>query len=306
MNRKSRIIWIAAILFLLAAANIGHAAKERQGIVTLRINLPAQNTSNSARLWLPYPLSDEHQRIENLVIKGSFDYATILNDEKNEAIYHFSEWQDVSEQPSLEMSFRVRAAERMVKELKDSYAPIPEGMKRYLEPNWWIATDGEIKKIADSIIEGKKGVLAKSRAVYDWVVENTERDPRVRGCGLGIVEQTLIKRSGKCADISSVYIALARAAGVPSREVFGIRLGKEAEEDITGGYHCWAEFFLPGTGWVPVDPADVRKIMLVQNLTLTKQKAIENIILAQLTSSGLSLEKLKEDYSSYHFRKASL
>jgi len=76
----------------------------------------------------------------------------------------------------------------------------------------------------------------------------------------------------KCADISSVYVALARNIGVPAREVFGIRLGKKAEQDITGDYHCWAEFYLPGTGWVSVDPADVRKKMLVNNLKLADVK----------------------------------
>lgn len=98
---------------------------------------------------------------------------------------------------------------------------------------------------------------------YDRVVVNTKRDPEVRGCGVGIVEQTLAKLSGKCADLSSVYVALARAAGVPAREVFGLRLGQQSKQDITDEYHCWAEFYLPGTGWVQVGPSDVRKIWLV-------------------------------------------
>jgi transglutaminase-like putative cysteine protease len=67
-------------------------------------------------------------------------------------------------------------------------------------------------------------------------------------------------------------VALCRAAGVPAREVFGIRLGKESVVDITDWQHCWAEFYLPGYDWVPVDPADVRKMMLTQNLQLTEAK----------------------------------
>jgi transglutaminase-like putative cysteine protease len=53
--------------------------------------------------------------------------------------------------------------------------------------------------------------------------------------------------------------------------VLGIRMGKESIQDITTWQHCWAEFFLPGTGWVSVDPADVRKKMLTENLNLDDQ-----------------------------------
>jgi transglutaminase-like putative cysteine protease len=44
--------------------------------------------------------------------------------------------------------------------------------------------------------------------------------------------------------------------------VFGIRLPKGAEGDMTKAQHCWAEWYLPGYGWVVVDPADVRKAIL--------------------------------------------
>ncbi|MBL7048650.1 MAG: transglutaminase domain-containing protein [Nitrospira sp.] len=278
------------ILILLLVSGLSYA-KDRQGIVTFKINLDAQAGSSNTRLWLPYPLSEEHQRIDNLKIEGNFDNSSIYREQESGAIYHFSEWQGNSDSKILEMSFKVKAEERIVKDLKDTKDPVPDEVKKYLKSNFWIPTDGDIKEIANTITKDKTGILQKSRAVYDWVVENTHRDPRVKGCGHGIVEQMLVKRGGKCVDISSVYIALARAAGVPAREVFGIRLGKKAEQDITGGYHCWAEFFLPGTGWIPVDPADVRKLMLVENLNLKEAKKYREYYFGAVDEFRIALER---------------
>ena len=100
------------------------------------------------------------------------------------------------------------------------------------------------------------------------------RDPNIKGCGFGRVEQLLVSLGGKCGDISSVYVALARSAGIPAREIFGIRLPKGKEGEMTKAQHCWAEFYLSGYGWVPVDPADVRKAMLEKKLKLGEEKEI--------------------------------
>ena len=77
------------------------------------------------------------------------------------------------------------------------------------------------------------------------------------------------RRGGKCADINSLAVCLARAAGIPAREMFGIRVAPSrladsmgAEDDITGAQHCRAEVWLEDAGWFPIDPADVRKVML--------------------------------------------
>jgi len=76
---------------------------------------------------------------------------------------------------------------------------------------------------------------------------------------------------GKCADLNALYVGLARAAGLPARDIYGIRVAASdlgykslgaASENVTKAQHCRAEVFLSGYGWVPVDPADVRKVML--------------------------------------------
>jgi transglutaminase-like putative cysteine protease len=76
---------------------------------------------------------------------------------------------------------------------------------------------------------------------------------------------------GKCADLNALYVGLARAAGLPARDVYGIRVGKSeleckslgaSSENVTKSQHCRAEVHLGGYGWVPVDPADVRRVVL--------------------------------------------
>src|SRR5207248_168031 len=111
----------------------------------------------------------------------------------------------------------------------------------------------------------------KARALYEWIVENTFRDPKVRGCGLGDIKTMLDTRyfGGKCADLNALFVGLARAVKIPARDVYGARCADSAEfkslgksGDISKAQHCRAEFYLNGYGWVPVDPADVRKVIL--------------------------------------------
>ena len=108
----------------------------------------------------------------------------------------------------------------------------PRDFALYLAPTSLGPITGEVKKLADEITRGKKGILAKARAIYDWTVDNTYRDPETRGCGVGDVTALLRRPGGKCADISSIYIALARAAGVPTREILGIRTGKKNNQTL--------------------------------------------------------------------------
>ena len=53
---------------------------------------------------------------------------------------------------------------------------------------------------------------------------------------------------GECGDLSGLFVAACRAAGVPARPVTGFTMG-------TNVWHVWAEFQVPGFGWIPVDPA---------------------------------------------------
>lgn len=269
---KKIVLALAAIPFILGVAY----AKERKGEVTFEINIQAPEESKDVRLWLPYPVSDKEQTIEDIKVEGDFAYSAVYGQKQqlgDAALY--AEWTKPAKTGFLTLTFKADAIERVKKDFPSKEAPIPVEIKEYLKGSQFIPIDGKIKETALKITKGKKGILKKAEAVYDWVIENTFRNPDIRGCGTGDVERILAEKSGKCADISGVYVALARAAGVPAREVWGLRLGKKQVDDITGGHHCWAEFYLPGYGWVPVDPADVRKAMLVEKLEIKDLKTKE-------------------------------
>jgi len=152
--------------------------------------------------------------------------------------------------------------------------PLPNAeLEYFLRPTKQIPTDGIVKATATEITKGAKTDVEKARALYEWVVDNTFRDPKVRGCGRGDIRSMLETGylGGKCADLNALYTGLARAVGLPARDVYGIRVGRSemgykslgaSSEKVTKAQHCRAEVYLTRFGWLPVDPADVRKVVL--------------------------------------------
>lgn len=279
---------VAAGLLLAVAC----PAAERAGTVSFAIDIQAPPRAKVVKLWFPYPTSSPHQAITDLKFSGNYSSVSFAREASSGALYLYTEWVGPMRKRTLSVTFHARARERRAAKLAETRDPVPEEARPYLEPDSGIvAGDPTVASLARDITAGKRGYLARARAVYDWVVENTRRDPDVPGCGLGLIEATLASRSGKCADISSVFVALARAAGVPAREVFGLRLGRPGEKDITGGHHCWAEFYLPGAGWIPVDPADVLKITLVNNLGRAGEKPYRDYYFGAVDEYRIVLER---------------
>jgi transglutaminase-like putative cysteine protease len=243
-------------------------AQERRGTVTIAVTLNAPAEARHVRLWIPYPASDADQDITDAAVSGNYAAASVFRDGASGASTLHAEWREPAGERTLTLSFRVVRKEAVRKDFPREEPSFPkEELRPFLGPTRLGPTDGAVKELADEITAGKETILEKARAVYGWAVENMRRDPGVKGCGIGDVRALLASPDGKCADISSVFVALARAAGVPAREIFGIRLPAGPEGEMTRSQHCWTEFFLPGTGWVPADPADVRKAILEKGLS---------------------------------------
>ncbi len=252
--------------------------------ITYQVDLPDEGTP--AQLWLPVPETQSpYQQAMGGVWRGTPEHAEF----REEPVYHTSVYHAQWQKPGArhaEVITHVRTMDRHVDLSRykgQTSARLPLDVAKYLKPTEHMPRDGIVLTTTAEIIRGAKNPLEKAKAIYDWVVENTYRDPKIEGCGRGDIKFMLESGNfgGKCTDINALFVGLARAAGLPAREKFGIRvaessqfksLGKSGE--ITKAQHCRAEFYLAGLGWIPVDPADVRKAVLEEKLPLDDPKII--------------------------------
>ena len=233
----------------------------------------------AVRVWVPVPLlnNTDYFKREGDTWTGNFKAARSVQVDRYGTGLVFAEWLPTEKAPSLEIKSNFMTRDRQVDLNKKPDASIQEDkavLDYFKKPSKLIKTDGIVADTARGITQGKKSDVDKARAIYAWIVDNTFRDPKVRGCGIGDIS-TMLETGylgGKCADLNALYVGLARAAGLPARDVYGVRCAASSEfkslgkaDDITGAQHCRAEVYLTGYGWVPVDPADVRKVVLEEN-----------------------------------------
>jgi transglutaminase-like putative cysteine protease len=247
----------------------------RQFEITYRVAL--KNQSTPARLWLPVPQDAlDYQQVIDLSWRSPVA-ASVLWEPASRAPIVAASWLEPNTAREIEVTARVATRDRSGFYPDASHEELTE----YLRPTASSPTDGIVLAKAREIVGVRTAPLDKARAIYDWIIDNTFRRAETRGCGLGNIAFMLETgdMGGKCADINSLYVGLARAAGLPARDFFGIRvaeskvsrsLGKSG--DITKAQHCRAEVFIDGNGWFPVDPADVRKVVLEEQVAVNSDK----------------------------------
>lgn len=247
--------------------------------IITEINLESPN--GAAQTWIPLPLVLDTDYFKTLGINSeSTDPKAVLKiyeTPDKQARMLWTQWDKSASTHTVKVSTLVSTRNRHIEFSNPSPALTlsKEDRKFWTRSTKFLPTDGIVKtKMQECIanLPAHASDVEKAKAIYNWVVDNTRRDPKTRGCGQGDVKLMLETNNlgGKCADINAVFVALARSVGLPARDVYGIRIADSARGynslgkagDITKAQHCRAEFYATGYGWVSVDPADVRKVIL--------------------------------------------
>lgn len=269
---------VSAMPQLAASASANAAPGERWRVFEVTTQVEVLKPAGVTRVWLPLPLLVDTDYQKNLGSKWSVEGGTAatLTDDKYGAGIFYAEWPKTIKKPVLQLTSRFATRDRAVEFGTPATTAKTDRaeLRRYLRATELLPIDGIVRDTARDITKNVHGGDVESaRALYEWIVENTFRDPKVQGCGVGDIKTMLETQNlgGKCADLNALFVGMARSIGIPARDIYGVRVAKSEygyrslgvdTDNITKAQHCRAEFYAAGHGWVPVDPADVRKVVL--------------------------------------------
>ena len=166
--------------------------------------------------WVPLPLMQKTAWFETLSndIGGNAEQAKVAVDPVYGAGMVHARFKAGELQPVVEATSRFRTRDRFVsmQPVAGSPAAPAQELALYRKPTDLMPTDGIVRETALKITKGEGTDVQKARALYDWVVESTERNPKTRGCGVGDIKAMLETGTlnGKCADLNALFVALAR------------------------------------------------------------------------------------------------
>src|SRR5262249_32264952 len=126
---------------------------------------------------------------------------------------------------------------------------------RTLGPEQFVDVDDKTRALANEVAGRETNPSRQAHRIYEYVTSSMSYDA-AKQSWKGSTEHALVCSVGNCNDIHALFVSLCRSIGIPARFV----LGQALEAPLPGqdacdlcGYHCWAEFFIAGLGWLPAD-----------------------------------------------------
>lgn len=219
--------------------------------------------AKKVRVWFSMPQNDAYSKVSGFKVEAPFPHRIEKDSEGNSAVYVEVADPKVKDFTVVE-TFTITRSEVLsgvsaAKTRPYTAAELAEHQK-HLAANTHVIIDDRIKKISAEVVGAEKNPVVAARKLYDWTLANIDywvKDPKTRKASpVGSTEYCLTSKTGNCTDFHSLWMSLARAAGIPTRLIYGSFFKLELDgQDADQSYHCWPEFFVPNVGWVPHDVA---------------------------------------------------
>jgi transglutaminase-like putative cysteine protease len=210
-------------------------------------------------IWVPVPRTDRHQRVLRLAVEAPLDHSVTQEKRYGNRLVHLSAAAPLPDTVELRLeavvtrrAFHVLAGKPSS---RDHDPPTPAD----LSPDSLVPIHGPVAAAAREATRGARTTLQKARAIYEHVTSTMRYDRSGTGWGRGDAVYACDARRGNCTDFHSLIVGMARASGIPARFVMGFPLPADRKEGSIAGYHCWAELFVEGVGWLPLDSSEASK-----------------------------------------------
>lgn len=262
MRMHRYLFWTAVtltVLSVLAHGAVTAEPKKRHFLFSYKVKLK-DIPPGEMRLWIPVAPSNGEQTVKLAKVT-----APVPLEPKKEGEYGNSLLYGRVKAPAKELEIELQYEVTRIEKKGNlagggAIAPVPrEELARFLAPDRLVPLNDRIRKLAAEVTAGKLTPLAKARAIYDYTVDNLSYDKSGTGWGRGDINHACDLKRGNCTDFHAMLIGLCRASGIPARFIIGFPIPEGAKEGSIGGYHCWAEFYLEGKGWIPVDASEASK-----------------------------------------------
>jgi transglutaminase-like putative cysteine protease len=187
---------------------------------------------------------DPFQEVISYEIQPALEY----KEKSDELDNQYIEFEFINIKPGEERQFTIKYEVDVYREQLSTGLCEGELIPGYTQPEKYIESDAEeILSLAAQLSEGTKDVCQQVRAFYDYVAENLEYVPDCTREDYGALK-ALKYKSGDCTEFADLLIALTRSAGIPAQFIEGIVPDPGSEK------HDWAQVYLPGAGWVTMEP----------------------------------------------------
>jgi transglutaminase-like putative cysteine protease len=258
----------SAFLLLAAGCAGGErpmAMQGRQATFDVRHELKVivPDGAKKLRLWFTMPQNDAASKVSGFKVEAPFPHRVEKDSEGNSSVYVEVADPKVKDFTIVE-TFTITRSEVLsgvnAAKTRPYEASDLAGKEKYLAANTHVIIDDRIRKISAEVVGGEKNPVVAARKLYDWTLKNIDywvKDPKTRKASpVGSTEYCMTSKTGNCTDFHSLWMSLARAAGIPTRLIYGSFFKLELDgQDADQSYHCWPEFFVPNVGWVPHDVA---------------------------------------------------
>lgn len=230
--------------------------------IRYRTTLRGLSPGARVRLWIPLPRDDAFQHVSELEVESPWDYReTSSPPEANRTLY--AEGRASGAEAEVLVSYTVQRLERRA-DLGAETSATPAGFAaRHLEPSSFVRVSEELQAEHARVVSRGSAPLARARAFYEHVRAQMSYDKSGEGWGRGDSRYACTVGRGNCTDFHAYFQALCLIERIPTRFSIGLygpyEPAPEGVEQALGGYHCWAEFYAPGPGWVPVDISEADK-----------------------------------------------
>lgn len=241
----------------------GHGNGTRKTEISYKVtvsDIPVE--AKEIRVWVPIPLNSRYQELTDFDVDGNKNYSLVQENRFGNRFFLF----DLSDAPMAgdgEISFTVKFM--VTREFANALvvrSSVPTGFNSpllYTGPYRLIPIDGAIAEEAQLVAGHISDDFWQARALYDNIVDTMKYDKSGNRWGRGDALYACDIRTGNCTDFHSLFIGEARSLGIPARFIMGLPLEPESSSGEIESYHCWAEFYIEGMGWLPLDASEANK-----------------------------------------------